>query len=833
MKKIKIFLGSSITEFKDERNELELFIRNLSDKFEDNYNIKILPLRCENIDNCLKAEGTQNFINEELVCESDMCFFIFFTKVGEFTEEEFRVAFKKFTKDGKPKIYVYFKNVSDGVTVEESLKQFMNKIDNEFKHYHGTFDHIDTIKLRILLNLKIQEMGFVSVKVENGSVIVDGVDILNTNSISEYANSSTLKKLNDELTSIEEEFIQLQAICSEDNVESIYYKKYAEVASKRQNLIDSIEELENSIFNMSLKMSYDEVRGDISVRQKEAYRLFEQGEYKKCLAVLNSDEINNDFFLYEKKELERIRKRATIFIREHYTAISILEIMFEYEDRFNQITDRYNLIVPVIKKYMIELEVWLDFICYLFSKCEYEKCFEEIEQMIKSDYKSVCNNKEFCSRIKSILFGIVYHYFINSDKENLILFSEKLKELMDYDKSIIAPMLQIVYIEIGIRFDFFSDFLSDREEASAYFKKAIEIVDELRTEQTLDVAEKYNRYITNKYCFHTKDIKYPRFVHREGVSYRVEGSTLYIYGEGAMKDYLITYGSESDDEAPWSEIRGIKKVVIDEGVQYVGDYAFAYNDEIEDIIISSTVCNMGVSVFSGCNNLKSIYVKQSNKFYKSIDGVLYDYHCEKLIFVPNKLVDCSFEIPKSVAVVGRQAFSYNHNLKEIIIPNTVESIESGAFEKCDQLSNILLPDKIEIIPSYAFFHCESLEKINIPVFLKEVREAAFLGCGFDAFTIKGIENIKNHTFANCTKLKTIILGEDIKNISYYAFANCQELREIHFPNSLEYIDEKAFEWCQLEEIFFNGTKKEWDSKSFSRLFPENKYKIITMEKNCK
>lgn len=41
MKKIKIFLGSSIVEFEKERNELELFIRNLSDKFEDNYNIKI------------------------------------------------------------------------------------------------------------------------------------------------------------------------------------------------------------------------------------------------------------------------------------------------------------------------------------------------------------------------------------------------------------------------------------------------------------------------------------------------------------------------------------------------------------------------------------------------------------------------------------------------------------------------------------------------------------------------------------------------------------------------------------------------------------------------
>ena len=53
MKKIKIFLASSITEFAEERNALELFIRNVSDEFEEKYDTKIIPLRCENIDPCM------------------------------------------------------------------------------------------------------------------------------------------------------------------------------------------------------------------------------------------------------------------------------------------------------------------------------------------------------------------------------------------------------------------------------------------------------------------------------------------------------------------------------------------------------------------------------------------------------------------------------------------------------------------------------------------------------------------------------------------------------------------------------------------------------------
>ena len=75
MKKIKIFLGSSITEFANERNELENFIYKTSRNiFEKNYNIQIEPLLCENMDNHIRINGTQNAINEEMVKGSDMCF---------------------------------------------------------------------------------------------------------------------------------------------------------------------------------------------------------------------------------------------------------------------------------------------------------------------------------------------------------------------------------------------------------------------------------------------------------------------------------------------------------------------------------------------------------------------------------------------------------------------------------------------------------------------------------------------------------------------------------------------------------------------------------------
>lgn len=65
-KVIKIFLGSSIVEFKYERMDIENFIRNVSDKFEENYDIKIQPLLCKNLDDACSKIRKQEIINENV-----------------------------------------------------------------------------------------------------------------------------------------------------------------------------------------------------------------------------------------------------------------------------------------------------------------------------------------------------------------------------------------------------------------------------------------------------------------------------------------------------------------------------------------------------------------------------------------------------------------------------------------------------------------------------------------------------------------------------------------------------------------------------------------------
>ena len=341
MKKIKIFLASSITEFAEERNALELFIRNVSDEFEEKYDTKIIPLRCENIDPCMSKVRKQDEYNQ-LIKDSEMCFFIFFTHAGKYTQEEFEIAYEQFknSENHKPKVYIYFKNLPKDIKIEQSVKDFMEKVDKTYHHYYGTFDHIDTIEL---------------------------------------------KKLKIEFVEVEERYYQMKAIYAKGDFDDTFHMEYSQLAAKRQKLLDSIENLQKSIFDMSLRLSYDEVYGNITPRMKEAYRLLELGDSKGCIEVLDEEELKEDYLkLKERRKERRLQEdklSASCFIRENKLAIDVLMTMYSYKDRINEIDRRYNIVVPEIEEYLVELDTLFDYAKYLYNQNNYNRGIEIIEKL--------------------------------------------------------------------------------------------------------------------------------------------------------------------------------------------------------------------------------------------------------------------------------------------------------------------------------------------------------------------------------------------------------------------------------------------------------------------
>ena len=81
MKKISIFIGSSIEQFREERMDLENFIHRLSNIFIDRYQVQLVPNVCEAQDTVM-VEGRKQDEFNKLAQESDLCLFLFYTRAG-------------------------------------------------------------------------------------------------------------------------------------------------------------------------------------------------------------------------------------------------------------------------------------------------------------------------------------------------------------------------------------------------------------------------------------------------------------------------------------------------------------------------------------------------------------------------------------------------------------------------------------------------------------------------------------------------------------------------------------------------------------------------------
>ncbi len=499
-KKIKIFIGSSITEFEGERKDLELFMRRISDDFEDTYDIKLQPLLCEDEDTAMTKERKQDVFNN-LVRGSDMCFFIFYTKAGRFTVEELETAYEKFkgSENKRPKVYVYFKKLTSDIAEDISIIELKDKLDGEYKQYYGSFEHVDTLKLRILENLTEQEMKDFNIKQETETVYggegekpvfnlkVNGKKVLTLNDISEFANSEELKVLQAELVEVEKRYYEMLPRYAKDNADGDFYKEYADVAAKRQHLKDTIDELSKRLFDLSLNLSRDEVCGEMTERQKRAYELLSQGDRAGCLAVLNEKDIDDDYKrrIAEKKRqmsaIEEEAKRETIdYIRIHKFAIKVLQTAFSYEGRFEEIERRYESIVDAAEEFNVEIDVLYEYASYLYKQKNFPRAIEiaqRLQKLYDKNPTAVSDNYQAttCNNLGAFYKNI-------NDYQNAELYYKRAFEIFDRlaveNPAAYKSELAMTCNNLGL----FYKNINDYQNAELYYKQALEIRERLASE---------------------------------------------------------------------------------------------------------------------------------------------------------------------------------------------------------------------------------------------------------------------------------------------------------------------------------------------------------------
>ena len=266
--------------------------------------------------------------------------------------------------------------------------------------------------------------------------------------------------------------------------------------------------------------------------------------------------------------------------------------------------------------------------------------------------------------------------------------------------------------------------------------------------------------------------------------------TMTISGDGSMEQYDIY------TELPWYSWReNIEKVVIEEGVTVICDWAFHECKNIKAISIADSVISIGfgafrecesltqvsisknvsriwATAFAGCKKLEKFEVDENNKYYSSINGDLYDYSYRQMTLAQYALgkPDTEFTIPDNVEKIDMHAFAGSENLVTVKVPNSVKFIEVNAFEECTNLTEINIPGTVEKIQIFIFNGCKKLNKVVYGNGIKEIDAGTFYDCeGLTEFTIPNtVTKIGNRAFYGCKNMKKITIPKSVTEIGEHA-----------------------------------------------------------------
>jgi len=179
----------------------------------------------------------------------------------------------------------------------------------------------------------------------------------------------------------------------------------------------------------------------------------------------------------------------------------------------------------------------------------------------------------------------------------------------------------------------------------------------------------------------------------------------------SLERVLFTGGTgEEISTRTFRNCSSLKSVNIPDSVRYINDDAFSGCSSLTSITLPSRVEVINSSAFQKCSSLTSvnipnkvydidtlafadcgnleINVEESNRYYSSIDGVLFNKEKTQLICYAKDKKQPVYNIPDDVKYIGQYAFYACKSLTSVSIPGGVTSISNYAFLSCSSLAEI-------------------------------------------------------------------------------------------------------------------------------------------------
>lgn len=226
---------------------------------------------------------------------------------------------------------------------------------------------------------------------------------------------------------------------------------------------------------------------------------------------------------------------------------------------------------------------------------------------------------------------------------------------------------------------------------------------------------------------------------------------------------------------------GICYIAVEEGVNCIGEYAFANSNTVQGIVIINTA-TIGNHAFYQGSALNYIEI--------SCCDTVEDYAFAENLLLKRVEID-------SVKNINDYAFFDDIAINDLYIDADLYHIGNHAFDSCKSIPQVVLPETVREIGSHAFYDCNSMKSINVPVGVAAIKEYTFFGCAslLDISIPDTVLSVGDYAYYGCVVAKTLDLSNALKSIGAYAFYNCNQVKEIILPNTLKSIGDYAFRSC--------------------------------------